>query len=145
MIVKERVLQEFMELVAIPSSTRAERQIADALTKKLLAIGLQVEEDNVGEKIGGTAGNLIARLPGNVPGAPCIMLSAHMDCVEPCNGIRPQYKDGIITSAGDTILGSDCKSGIVPILEALRRLQEEKLQHGEILVVFTVAEEGGLL
>ena len=144
MIVKERVLQEFMELVAIPSSTRAERQIADALTKKLLAIGLQVEEDNVGEKIGGTAGNLIARLPGNVLGAPCIMLSAHMDCVEPCNGIRPQYKDGVITSAGDTILGSDCKSGIVPILEALRRLQEEKLPHGEILVVFTVAEEGGL-
>ena len=144
MIVKERVLQEFMELVAIPSPTRAERQIADALTKKLLAIGLQVEEDNVGDKIGGTAGNLIARLPGNVPGAPCIMLSSHMDCVEPCSGIRPQLKDGVITSAGDTILGSDCKSGIAPILEALRLLQEEKLQHGEILVVFTVAEEGGL-
>ncbi len=72
------------------------------------------------------------------------MLSAHMDCVEPCDGIQPQLKDGVITSAGDTILGSDCKSGIVPILEALRRVREETLPHGEILVVFTVAEEGGL-
>ena len=144
MIEKQRVLQEFMELVAIPSSSRAERQIADVLKQKLAAIGLSVEEDNAGEKIGGNAGNLIARLPSTISGAPCIMLSAHMDSVEPCAGIRPQRKDGVITSAGDTILGSDCKSGIVPILEALRRVQEEKIPHGEILVVFTVAEEGGL-
>ncbi len=144
MIQKQRVLQEFMELVSITSSSRAERDIAEALKKKLVDIGLQVEEDRVGEIIGGNAGNLIARMPGDVSGAPCIMLSAHMDCVEPCDGIQPQLKDGVITSAGDTILGSDCKSGIVPILEALRRVREETLPHGEILVVFTVAEEGGL-
>ena len=104
MIEKQRVLQEFMELVAIPSSSRAERQIADVLKQKLAAIGLSVEEDNAGEKIGGNAGNLIARLPATVLGVPCIMLSAHMDSVEPCAGIRPQRKDGVITSAGDTIL-----------------------------------------
>ena len=144
MIDKERIVQEFMELVEIPSSSRAERQIADALKKKLTEIGLQVEEDDVGEKIGGNAGNLIARLPGTIAGAPCIMLSAHMDSVEPCAGIRPKRQNGVITSAGDTILGSDCKSGIVPILEALRLIQAEKEPHGEILVVFTVAEEGGL-
>ena len=144
MIDKERVLQEFIELVAIPSSGRAERQIADALKRKLTEIGLAVEEDATGAKIGGNAGNLIARLPGTVAGAPCIMLSAHMDSVEPCSGIRPQRKDGVITSAGDTILGADCKSGIVPILEALRVIQGEKMPHGEILVVFSVAEEGGL-
>lgn len=144
MIVKERILQEFIELVEIPSSTRSERQIADVLKQKLVEIGLQVEEDDAGEKIGGNAGNLIARLPGTIPGASCLMLSAHMDSVEPCAGIRAQRKDGVITSAGDTILGSDCKSGIVPILEALRVIQEEKVPHGEILVVFTVAEEGGL-
>ena len=144
MIDKERVLQEFIELVAIPSSGRAERQIADALKRKLTEIGLAVEEDATGAKIGGNAGNLIARLPGTVAGAPCIMLSAHMDSVEPCSGIRPQRKDGVITSAGDTILGADCKSGIVPVLEALRVIQAEKMPHGEILVVFSVAEEGGL-
>lgn len=116
MIDKERVLQEFIELVAIPSSGRAERQIADALKRKLTEIGLAVEEDATGCKIGGNAGNLIASRC-TVAGAPCIMLSAHMDSVEPCSGIRPQRKDGVITSAGDTILGADCKSGIVFALE----------------------------
>jgi tripeptide aminopeptidase len=144
MINRERTLKEFMELVAITSPSRGEREVADALKRKLTEAGLQVEEDGVGAKIGGNAGNLIARLPGTVAGAPCIMLSAHMDSVEPCAGIRPQLKEGVITSAGDTILGSDCKSGIVPILEALRRIREEKLPHGEIVVVLTVAEEGGL-
>lgn len=144
MIDQARILQEFMELVAITSSTRAEREIADVLKRKLTEIGLQVEEDGVGAIIGGTAGNLIARLPGNVAGAPCVMLSAHMDCVEPCVGVRPSLKDGVISSAGDTILGADCKSGIVAILAALRRVQEEKLAHGDLIVVFTVAEEGGL-
>ena len=62
MIDKERVLQEFIELVAIPSSGRAERQIADALKRKLTEIGLAVEEDATGAKIGGNAGNLIASL-----------------------------------------------------------------------------------
>ena len=144
MINRERILNEFMELVSIHAPSRAEREIADVLKQKLSIAGLQVEEDSVGGKIGGNAGNLIARLPGNVAGAPCIMLSAHMDSVEPCAGIRPQLKDGVITSSGDTILGSDCKSGIVPILEALRQVQENRIPHGEILVVFTVAEEGGL-
>ena len=144
MIGKERTLREFMELVAIPASSRGEREIADVLTRKLTELGLQVEEDDTGAKIGGNAGNLIARLAGNIPGAPCVMLSAHMDSVEPCAGIRPRLVDGVIVSSGDTILGGDCKSGIAPILEALRWIQEQKMPHGDILVVFTVAEEGGL-
>ncbi len=144
MINRERVLKEFMELVAITSPSRGEREIADVLKMKLAEAGLRVEEDNTGAKISGNAGNLIARLPGNIPGAPCILLSAHMDSVEPCAGILPQLKDGVITSAGDTILGSDCKSGIVPILEAMRIIQERALPHGEIVVALTVAEEGGL-
>lgn len=144
MMNRKRVLDEFMELVAVPSSTRKERAIADVLKKKLTEAGLQVWEDEVGPMIGGDAGNVMAKLAGNVPGAPRLLLSAHMDCVEPCSGIRPQYKDGIVTSAGDTILGSDCKSGIVPILEALRVVGEKSLPHGDIIVALTVAEEGGL-
>ena len=144
MINRQRVLQEFMELVAIASPSGGEREIADALTKKLQTAGLTVEEDGAGEKIGGNAGNLIARLPGNVAGAPVLMLNAHMDSVRPCAGVRPQRNDGVITSAGDTVLGADCKSGIVPILEALRQIREQGLPHGEIVVVFTISEEAGL-
>ncbi|NMC31562.1 MAG: M20/M25/M40 family metallo-hydrolase [Veillonellaceae bacterium] len=144
MINRQRVLQEFMEMVAIASPSGGEREIADVLMQKLQAAGLAVEEDGAGEKIGGNAGNLIARLSATVPGAPVLMLSAHMDSVQPCAGIRPQLNDGVITSAGDTILGADCRSGIVPLLEALRQIQEQSLPHGEIVVVFTISEEAGL-
>jgi tripeptide aminopeptidase len=50
----------------------------------------------------------------------------------------------LISSAGDTILGADDKAGVTLILLALRRIIEEKLPHGDLWVVFTVAEETGL-
>ncbi len=144
MVNKQRMLDEFFELVKIPASTRKERQVADVLLAKLKALGLEVKEDDTGSKIGGNCGNLIAYKKGNVAGAPVVMLSAHMDCVEPCSGIEPVLKDGIISSAGDTILGGDDKAGVTGILEALRLLEEKKLPHGDLQIVFTVAEEGGL-
>ena len=144
MIHKERILGEFFELVKIKSSTRGERQVADVLKIRLAALGMTVTEDSVGEKIGGNCGNVIAYTAGTVPEAPTIMLSAHMDCVEPCDGIKPQLQNGIITSAGDTILGADDKAGITAILEALRIINEQNIHHGPIQVLFTVAEEGGL-
>lgn len=144
MVNKERMLAEFYELVKITCSTRAEREVADLVKAKLTAAGLQVEEDDVGPKIGGNSGNVIGLLKGSVAAAPVLMLSAHLDSVEPCAGIKPQLKDGIITSDGDTILGSDDKSGVAAILEALRIVRENGIAHGDIQVVFTVAEEGGL-
>jgi len=144
MINKERILAEFFELVKIKCSTRDERQVADLLKARLTDLGMKVTEDNAGEKIGGNCGNVIAYSAGTMQGTPTIMLSAHMDCVEPCGGIEPQLKEGIITSVGDTILGGDDKAGIVAILEALRIIGENKIQHGPIQVLFTVAEEGGL-
>lgn len=143
MVNQERVLKEFFELVQVTCSTRNEREIADILTAKLKNLGFDVFEDNVGEKIGGNTGNLFAYLKGNTP-APVIMLSAHMDCVEPCANIKPQIRDGVIYSDGTTILGSDDKAGVVAILEAIRQVQEQKLPHGDIQVVFTVSEEGGI-
>lgn len=144
MINKERVLKEFFELVRIKCSTRQEREVADVLKARLQELGLEVIEDNVGEKIGGNCGNVIGFKQGTVKDAPTLMLSAHMDCVEPCGGIEPQLIDGVITSVGDTILGGDDKAGVVAILEALRLVKEQNISHGSIQVVFTVAEEGGL-
>lgn len=144
MINKERVLAEFFELVKIKCSSRDEREVADLLKGRLAALGMEVTEDNVGEKIGGNTGNVLAYKQGSIVDAPTLMLSAHMDCVEPCAGIEPQLKDGVITSVGDTILGADDKAGVVAILEALRIISAENIPHGPIQVVFTVAEEGGL-
>ncbi|MCX7780551.1 MAG: M20/M25/M40 family metallo-hydrolase [Negativicutes bacterium] len=144
MINRKRLLDEFLEMIQIRCSTLKEREIADLLKAKLAELGLEVSEDNVGEKIGGNAGNVYGYLKGNVAGAPRLMLSAHMDCVEPCSGIKPIIENGVIKSGGDTILGSDDKAGIAPILEALRVIRENNLPHGDIQVVLTVAEEGGV-
>lgn len=144
MINQQRLLAEFFDLVKIKCSSRAEREVADVVKAKLADMGFEVSEDEVGEKIGGNTGNVIAYLRGTVPAAPVVMLSAHLDCVEPCAGVEPILKDGIITSAGNTVLGGDDKSGVAGILEALRIIREQKIPHGDIQVVFTVAEEGGL-
>lgn len=144
MINRKRLLDEFYELVRINSATCAERQVAEVIKQKLGALQLDVTEDNAGSKFGGNCGNVLAYLPANINGAPRLLLTAHLDCVEPCGGIQPVLQDGVITSAGDTILGADDKSGVVAILEALRVVAEQQLPHGAIQVVFTVAEEGGL-
>ncbi|HWR07307.1 M20/M25/M40 family metallo-hydrolase [Sporomusa sp.] len=144
MINRKRMLDEFYELVQIKCSTRAERQVADVIKQKLTDLHMDVSEDNTGSKIGGNCGNVLGFLPGTEATAPCLLLTAHLDCVEPCGDIKPVLKEGIITSSGDTILGADDKSGVVAILEALRLVQEQNIPHGNIQVIFTVAEEGGL-
>lgn len=143
MIDEKRVLDTFLELVKVPCSTKQEREIADILTKRLQELGATVHEDDAGKKLGGTAGNLIADVPGDVA-APTIMLTAHMDCVEPCTNIKPVIKDGVIRSDGTTILGGDDKAGVAAILETLQQIREQKIPHGPIQVVFTIAEEGGV-
>lgn len=140
----KRVLQEFLELVRIPCPTHGEREIGDLLTQRLISLGGTVHEDKAGEALGGNCGNLVADFPGTVPDAPVIMLTAHMDCVEPCTGVQPILEDGIIRSDGTTILGSDDKAGVAAILETLRQLHEQSIPHGPLQVVFTIAEENGV-
>lgn len=145
MVNKQRVLDTFLELVQIQCSTKQEREVADLLTARLKELGCTVVEDEASaKKLGGTTGNLVATCKGDLPDAPTLMFAAHLDCVEPCAGVKPQIKDGVITSDGTTILGADDKSGVAAILEMLRVVKEQKLSHGDIQIVFTVAEEGGV-
>ena len=67
---KQRLLEEFLELVKIDSETKNERQIADVLTEKLAALGFSVTEDDSSSKTGHGAGNLIAELEGTVQADP---------------------------------------------------------------------------
>lgn len=139
----ERIVDEFLELVQIDSVSGKERQMADRLKEKLTALGLMVWEDEAGQAIRAEAGNVIAKLPGTGTG-PTLLLSAHMDTVEPGRGIKPIIKDGVITSSGDTVLGADDKAGIVAILECLRLILENHIEHGGLEIAFNVWEEGGL-
>jgi len=127
--------------VEVESPSGRERKLADHLAGRLAGLGLTVREDDAGQRAGGNAGNLVARLPGR--GQP-LLLCAHMDTVEPCRGVRARVADGVVSSGGDTVLGGDDKAGIAVILEVLSVLREKDLAHAPLEIVFTVWEEGGL-
>lgn len=143
MVNRERMVEEFIQLASIDSLSKKERQMADTLIQKLKAMGYEVFEDNAGEKTGGDTGNLICNIKGT-KAVPAVMLSAHMDTVEPGIGKKPRVDGSYIRSDGTTVLGGDDLSGVVCIFEALRVLKEKKIEHGDIQVVFSVDEETGL-
>ena len=144
MIKKQRIVDEFVELVKIDSESLNEKNIADVLEKKLRDLGLEVWRDNTGKEFGGNAGNIMGRLKGNIEGE-ALLFAAHMDTVKPGNGVKPVIEDDVINSDGTTVLGSDDKSGIVAILEMIRVIKENNIKHGDIEVLFTFGEEIGLL
>ena len=141
---RDRLVNEFMDMVRITSLSLKEDAFATVLCGKLEELGFEVTRDDAGLKSSGNTGNVIAKLKGNVA-APTVMFCAHMDTVVPGENIKPEIRDGVIYSDGTTILGADDKAGIAAILEAMRSLKESKAAHGDIEVVFTIAEEGGLL
>ena len=141
----KRLIDEFLELVQIDSPTSTEGKIAKVLVEKLEEIGLTVEIDDAAAKTGSETGNVIARLKGTKEGKK-ILFSSHMDTVSPGIGVKPIIDEeaGIIKSDGTTILGSDDKAGIAAILEGLRYIKENNIDHTDITVVFSIWEEGGL-
>ncbi|GMK37942.1 hypothetical protein PCCS19_09960 [Paenibacillus sp. CCS19] len=147
MINRERIIQEFMELVQVDSETRNEGQISVVLKDKFAALGLSLEEDDAAAKTGHGANNLFATLAASGDSnAPILLFTSHMDTVTPGNGIKPRLDDdGYIRSDGTTILGADDKAGLAAMFEAIRVLKEQQIPHGEIQFVITVGEESGLL
>lgn len=142
---EQRLVGLFRELCLINSPAKAERDCADAVKSQLARLGLDVQEDDAGKAIGGNAGNIIATLKGALPGAPRIFLSAHMDTVEPTDGLAFQEREGVFSSASDTILGADDKCGVAAALEAIASLIDSGEPHGDVVLLISVAEEIGLL
>lgn len=143
MVNEERVVQEFMKYVQIDSPTKHEADFAKFIKGELEALGFEVKVDDAGEKVGSNTGNVIAKIKGTREGRP-ILFSCHMDTVSPSIGIKPIIKDGTIYSDGTTILGGDNKAGIAAIVEALKTIKENNIDHGPIEIAFSIFEEGGL-
>lgn len=143
-IQENRLVNDFLELVLINTPTGQEAPVADRLERQLQELGFETTRDDAGTHIGGNTGNVIAFKKGSIPNAPTIMLNAHMDTVRPTEGLEPVIEDGWIRSGGDTILGADDKAGVAAIMEGVRALVEEGHEHGDLEVVFTIAEETGL-
>ncbi len=141
------VLDLFLELAAISSPPGEERPVADRVAAYLRDLGLDVEEDGVALSIDGTSGNLLCRLQataGGNGGTP-IFLCAHLDTVPPTAAIEPVVEDGVVRNESGTILGADDKSAVAAMLEAARRLVEEKRPHAGLELLFTPKEEVGLV
>ncbi|MFR6510968.1 MAG: M20/M25/M40 family metallo-hydrolase, partial [Eubacterium sp.] len=141
MIDSKRILQNFKELVSLDSPSLDERLVCEYIKKYLKNLGIDAVEDNAGEKIGGTTGNLYAYLDGTIDGE-SVLFAAHMDTVEPSKGkTAVVHSDGTITSDGTTVLGSDDLAGVVAILEALTCIVENNIPHPPIEIIFSVCEE----
>ena len=63
----------------------------------------------------------------------------------PCRGVEPYVEDGVVRSAGETVLGADDKAGLAAAIECGRRLVESGEPHPTIRFLFTVSEEIGLV
>lgn len=138
-----RLLEEFFDLVRIESPSRFERVMALRCKDDLEALGFSVRFDGSNAETGSDTGNLIASLPGTAPGS--IILSAHMDTVQPCRGIEPVVLDGMIRSAGETILSADDKAGVAAIIEGMRSVVEAGTPRPDVTVLLTTCEELHLL
>jgi tripeptide aminopeptidase len=133
MINQDRLVGSFCDLARIDSPSEEEEEVAQHLIPRLENLGLAVARD--------AFGNVIATEAGENP----LLLSAHMDTVEPGRGIQPQIHGERITSDGTTILGGDCKAGVSAIMEGLESIMEDGQPHRPVQVVFTRGEEIGLV
>ncbi|HUU02238.1 MAG TPA: M20/M25/M40 family metallo-hydrolase [Myxococcota bacterium] len=130
----ERMVKQFMEMVRIDSESGNEARMMDYLLGELKGLGGEVALDDYG--------NLLAKFPEKgCSGKQPVLLSCHADTVKPGVGIEPVLEDGVIRSAGDTILGADDKAGIAEVLEAIRIAEV----HPPLEFAVSRQEEVGLL
>ncbi len=137
----ERLVATLVELARIYSPAGSEAACAAYCAEALTAAGCEVRFDDSAALTGSDTGNLIAELAGTRPGT--LVLSAHLDCVEPCRDVDPVVTDGIVHSRGETVLGADDKAGLAAAIECVRVLSE-RTSRPTVRCVFTVQEEVGL-
>jgi tripeptide aminopeptidase len=138
---RQRLNETFQALCRIESPSGRERACADWVTAELRSMGLEVEEDDAGSRIGSDAGNLLARIAGDSEDA--VLLCAHLDTVPLTAPVEPVIVDGGWENANDGILGADNKSAVAILIELARRLTSTPPPVG-IELLFTVCEEVSL-
>lgn len=95
------------------------------------------------EALAAKTAQLVVTLPATDPSRDSILLCAHIDTVNPGRGVVPivHHEQGIITSSGNTVLGSDDKSGVSSIIGAVQYILDNNLPHGKITLLFPAMEE----
>lgn len=139
------IAELFMDLVAVPSPSGRERVLGDLIRAWLAERGVGAEFDRAGAVNGSDAGNLIATVAGD-PAAATLLFIAHMDTVE--SGAPPVEpalgEDGIIRSAGDTILGADNKAAVAAVMRLCAAAAQRPARgRPTVIAAFTCREESG--
>lgn len=112
-------------LVAVPSVSLDERELADAVQDRLESHGGTMTVERVGD-------NVVARTDSGRE--PRVLIGGHLDTV-PANGNLPGHREG------DTLRGlgaTDMKGGLAVML---RLAEEAAASHHDLTLVFYVAEE----
>ena len=141
----EKVMRYFEEISEIPRESAKEGKIASYMERFARERGLECIRDN--------ADNIIIRKPASKGYEDCdgVILQAHMDmvCVKDKDvehdfdndGLELYVKDGLIRAKGTT-LGADDGIGVA---YGLAVLDSDDIKHPPLEVVFTTAEEIGMV
>ncbi len=141
---RDRLTELFLEFTRIASPFKHERGMADAVIKRLEAVGVAVHEDDTGRRTGGDTGNLWCTITGD--GEPHIALGAHLDTVVPTDRIEPFLdEDGVFRNRQRTILGADDKAAVAALVHATELLKGSGRSFPSYELLFTVSEEIGLV
>lgn len=111
MLDKNRLINNFMDMVRIDSPSNQELEMSKWLVNYLKERNIDAIIDDAGEKYGGNTGNVIAYIKGEEGSRP-LCLCAHMDQVQPCLGVKPILDGNVVRSDGTTTLGADDKAGM---------------------------------
>lgn len=124
------VVDTFLDLVKIDSPSGHEEQVADYIQKFFERLGIEAAFDNYG--------NVICKTEGE---GETIILSSHMDTVEPGRGIKPIVINGEIKSDGSTVLGADNKAWLAAILSSVANIKRSDRKPRSLDLIFTRQEE----
>jgi tripeptide aminopeptidase len=145
----ERLRGTFAALCAVRSPSGAEREVADDVLGRLRALGLRPEEDDAGADLGGSAGNVLCRIPaaGGTPEdpdrggtAPWVLLCAHLDTVPVGPVVRPECIDGVWRDGAGGVIGADNKATVAALL-TLAEVLTSRPVGAAVELVLTVQEE----
>lgn len=126
---EQRLVRRLRELIAIPSPSHQERQLADHLERQLRACP-RFALQRIGDNLVVHAGDRGRR--------PCVLFCGHLDTVPAQDNLEPREE-------GDRIYGlgaSDLKAGIAVLLELLADLDPAQLLLDPVFVFYTCEEVG---
>lgn len=141
----EGTIELARQLVRIPSPYFEEAEITEFVYEWLADRDLDPRFHPVSEPVvtGFDGNDVVARLPGTDPEAPCVLLNGHVDTVQvvedwetdPFSG---RIADGKLYGQG----ACDMKGGLAAAMTAFEALSRMDSRRGDVLLTAVVGEEG---